>query len=93
MQYISPKRWCLSKDVNGVTAQKKNIRHLHHRENLKFTLCVDQQEIICMNLLHETSFTQLVSFVCPALVYLRGVAFTFVFLSSNRGRPNHRHTV
>jgi hypothetical protein len=35
------------------------IRHLNHSENRKFLLCVDGQEIVSMNLLHETSFMQL----------------------------------
>jgi hypothetical protein len=29
-------------------------------ENPKFVLCVDQQEIVWMNLLHETSFMKLI---------------------------------
>jgi hypothetical protein len=37
----------------------KQHRVLRRRQNLLFLLCVEQQEIVLMNLLYETSFMQL----------------------------------
>jgi hypothetical protein len=56
----SSKRWHLPMNLDGLTIQKKNHRHLHNREKIKFLLCVYQQEILDE---HKTSKKQVPSSV------------------------------
>jgi hypothetical protein len=45
-------------------------RHFHRRENLTFLSYADKQEIVLINLLHETTFMQLVSYVHGPLTFI-----------------------
>jgi hypothetical protein len=57
--YVSPKRWYLP--VTTLRHNPEQHCHLHRPENLKLLLCVDQQQLIWINSLHETSVMQMVS--------------------------------
>jgi hypothetical protein len=44
--------------------------HLYHCENLNFFICIDQKEIVRVNLLHATSFMQLISLSVTRLIHV-----------------------